>query len=255
MEKKKGFSQKVEAFFAGRGFYIVLFLCVAVIGVSAWVMLAGTGTNVESEVGGFAPEVNNEYAPASTVMPTMPSATERVSEAPTNSASDTSLEDDSDDEVETMAEADEPPALTEAEVFEEADSSFVWPVSGEIEIPYAVDSLIYNRTMSDWRTHAGIDIYAALGTQVMAASSGVVEKIYTDDLYGVTVVIDHMNGLRSIYSNLAEQPTVSVGDSVLPGEVIGAVGTSALAEAGEVTHLHFSMTLDGAAIDPTDFLP
>ena len=47
MEKKKPFAQSVEAFFAGKGFYIVLFLCVAVIGVSAWSMLAGNETDVE----------------------------------------------------------------------------------------------------------------------------------------------------------------------------------------------------------------
>ena len=45
-EKKKGFGESLEAFFAGKGFYIVLFLCVAVIGVSAWAMLTGKGTNV-----------------------------------------------------------------------------------------------------------------------------------------------------------------------------------------------------------------
>lgn len=53
MEKKKSFGESLEAFFAGKGFYIVLFLCVTVIGVSAWSMLAGSETDVDpiGEVG------------------------------------------------------------------------------------------------------------------------------------------------------------------------------------------------------------
>ena len=51
MEEKKSFGESLEAFFAGKGFYIVLFLCVAVIGVSAWAMLTGKGTDVEDGAG------------------------------------------------------------------------------------------------------------------------------------------------------------------------------------------------------------
>ena len=109
--------------------------------------------------------------------------------------------------------------------------------------------------MADWRVHNGIDLAAEAGSRVIAASSGTVEEVRNDDLYGTTVVIDHGNGLKSIYSNLAGTPAVAKGDTVSAGSVIGSVGDTAEAEIGEVAHLHFEMTKDGAEVDPADYLP
>ena len=132
---------------------------------------------------------------------------------------------------------------------------FIWPVVGSVETPHSVEALVYSRTMADWRTHSGIDISTGLGGKVIAAADGTVEQVYTDEMYGMTVVIHHGGGLRSIYSNLAETPAVAVGESVGIGDTIGSVGQTALAEIGDVTHLHFEMTLDGETVDPNDYLP
>ena len=242
MEQKKGFGKTLEAFFAGKGFYIVLILCVAVIGVSAWSMLADRGT-VE-EPGNNVVDAAVRQTPPVTAAPT-PAPTDAVApEAPEI------------DEVSGPAEVEDDAAVWAPQTpADTAPTSYLWPVEGAVEVPYAVTSLVYNRTMADWRTHDGIDIQAELGTHVMAAASGTVENVYEDDMYGMTVIISHGGGVRSIYSNLAETPTVQQGDSVVGGEVIGAVGTTALCETGEVYHLHFAMTLDGASADPTDYLP
>ncbi len=104
-------------------------------------------------------------------------------------------------------------------------------------------------------THEGVDIAAPLGAQVMAVSGGVVAEIAEDDLYGTTVRIDHPNGLQSVYCNLAVEPTVYVGDNVSVGEIIGAVGDTALCETNEVTHLHFELRRDGLSVDPSELLP
>ena len=265
MEKKRGPKGGLEAFFAGKGFYIVLSLCVVIIGVSAWAMLSGTGTHVETpanndltnlEVYGQA-----EYTPSEPQAPEIqdngvlaPSASPAVTASPAV-PSQTPADNTQADPTELSQQEDSAAVWSADDGGLEAEQVFYWPVNGEIEIPYSVDTLIYNRTLSDWRTHPALDIAAAMGTQVMAAGSGRVENIYTDDLYGVTVVIDHMGGLKSIYSNLAETPTVYVGDGVIAGEIIGAVGSTALGETGEVTHLHFAMTLDGQSVDPTEYLP
>ncbi|MGE4485682.1 MAG: peptidoglycan DD-metalloendopeptidase family protein [Oscillospiraceae bacterium] len=50
-------------------------------------------------------------------------------------------------------------------------------------------------------------------------------------------------------------PTVKIGDTVRMGTVIGAVGDTAVGETGEVAHLHFAVTLDGASVDPAEYLP
>ena len=89
----------------------------------------------------------------------------------------------------------------------------------------------------------------------MAAAKGTVAEVYEDDLLGTTVVIDHGEGLKSTYSNLAATPTVAAGDSVNMGDVIGSVGNTAIGETGEVIHLHFAMTKDGVSVDPAEYLP
>jgi murein DD-endopeptidase MepM/ murein hydrolase activator NlpD len=50
-------------------------------------------------------------------------------------------------------------------------------------------------------------------------------------------------------------PTVKEGDAVTMGSVIGAIGDTSLAETGEVTHVHFSMTVNGESADPAAYLP
>lgn len=84
---------------------------------------------------------------------------------------------------------------------------------------------------------------------------GTVEQVCQDDLMGTTVVIDHGDGLQSAYSNLAAVPTVSVGDTVSTGSVIGSVGETALAEHNRAAHLHLEMLRDGVAVDPAQYLP
>jgi murein DD-endopeptidase MepM/ murein hydrolase activator NlpD len=87
-----------------------------------------------------------------------------------------------------------------------------------------VEALAYDKTMADWRTHSGIDIEASLGAKVVATANGRVEAVYNDEMFGTTVVISHGGSLRSVYCNLAAEPTVKAGDAVRMGDVIGSVG-------------------------------
>jgi len=236
-EKGKGFSAQLEAFFEGKGFYIVLFLCAAVIGVSAWVLAMGTHVeqqfdDIRSAGAAVTPGIHVEAtaAPASApveltpVTPAAPAAQPREETQP------------------VWAETIPEPV-------------YVWPVVGDIATPYAVDSLLYDYTMADWRTHAGIDIAAPLGTHVLAAAGGRVEAVEADPLYGTMITLDHGNGVETVYANLAAQPTVYVGDTVAAGDVIGAVGSTAICESAVGTHLHFAVYADGKRADPLDYLP
>ena len=239
MEDKKNDSgqNRLEKFFGGKGFYIVLFLCVAVIGVSAWTLLSSGKSAMQNVSTG---DIELPQPTAATPAPT--EAAETVWEIP-------------EDAVEVVAEPEAPEAVSEPQEADVAPASYVWPVYGQIERPYAMTELVYDKTMADWRTHDGIDIESTLGTQVLAAADGTVTEVYADDLYGTTVVISHGGGIESVYSNLAELPTVEVGQSVSKGDTIGAVGTTALCEAGEVYHLHFAMRADGQSVDPGEYLP
>ena len=248
-EKKKPFAQRMEAFFAGKGFYIVLALCVTVIGLSAWSMLSVDKTADPGEAA--LPVGNMGDVTVGAVGSVRPTAAPTVTQPPKA----TEVPSPAPETAQPEPTAAPTVTIPEDPVPSEVQSYYVWPVTGEVERPYSVTALLYDVTMQDWRTHNGVDLAAELGSSVRAVASGRVTEIRDDDRYGTTVVITHPDGLVSVYANLAELPTVSEGQQVSVGQIIGSVGDTALCEAGEACHLHFAMTLDGVSVDPGEYLP
>lgn len=250
-DKKKDSGGKLERFFSGKGYYIVLFLCAAVIGVSAWTLLSPGERAVESHT---VVTVTAKPSPMPTPVPTQ-QAEETVWDVPEDAQEVIAEPVAPEVQAQEPVTQEQPEPASEPQQADPAPVNWIWPVYGQIEQPYAMTELVYDKTMADWRTHDGIDIESSLGTQVLAAADGVVSEVYTDELLGTTVVIEHGGGVVTVYSNLAELPTVSAGQSVSMGDTIGAVGTTALAEAGEVYHLHFALRVNGTSADPAEYLP
>ncbi len=161
-----------------------------------------------------------------------------------------------DSNAETLGEAETPevPVVDDTPVVITEPSLTVSPVSGEVVTAFSVDELVYNQTMGDWRTHDGVDIEASAGTPVVAACTGTVTAVTDDPLMGTTVVVSHGDGCVTTYANLQAEPTVEVGDDVTAGQVLGAVGATAIAEKSLGPHLHFSVTQNGEAVNPNEFL-
>jgi murein DD-endopeptidase MepM/ murein hydrolase activator NlpD len=94
--------------------------------------------------------------------------------------------------------------------------------------------------------HSGIDLAAARGTPVRATLPGIVTVVVSATGYGLHVVIDHGDGLSSLYGHL-DTVLVMSGDVVTAGQVIGTVGSTGNATG---PHLHFEIRRDGIAEDP-----
>ncbi len=135
--------------------------------------------------------------------------------------------------------------------------TFVLPLEGTVSKLHDEDLLVMSPTMNDYRVHLGLDIQANVGTAVKACADGTVKHIYEDPFMGTSVVIDHGDGLTSLYQNLAETLSqgIAEGVKVKAGDIIGAVGETAIIEIAEEPHLHFEMQKGEEAIDPMDYVP
>lgn len=225
-ENKSG---KMDKFLNGKGFYIVLALCMVVIGISVWTIASHSVVkNVDADI---SLENDGDTAPVMSEATPSPIIEEMDTE-----------------------DADEVGVWTQDDVWTEPEK-WVWPVEGEVSREYSVDALKYDVTMADWRTHDGLDIAAEMGAPVCAAADGTVADIKNDELYGTTVTIDHGAGMKTVYSNLEATPTVSAGDKVSAGDTIGAVGSSAICEVSQEPHVHVALIKDGNSVNPQNYLP
>lgn len=166
----------------------------------------------------------------------------------TNSENDVPEETISTNEVQEEQET----AVVEEPVKKEL--KFEYPVQGEISKPYSVDNLIFSETLQEWIVHKGIDIKAPRTTVVKASEEGTVKAIKNDPRYGLTIIVEHIDGYKTIYSNLLTTEFVQEGENVSKGQSLGTVGNSAAFEIADEPHLHFEMLKDEENVDPTLYL-
>jgi murein DD-endopeptidase MepM/ murein hydrolase activator NlpD len=118
-------------------------------------------------------------------------------------------------------------------------SPFAWPVVGQITQGYS-------------KKHPALDLGAPYGSSVYAAQTGTVTHSgWARTGYGYTVILDHGEGVQSLYSHM-KGTWVTVGQKVERGQLIGEVGST-----GHSTgpHVHFEIRVEGKRVDPGGYLP
>ena len=126
---------------------------------------------------------------------------------------------------------------------------FVWPVTGRISGVYG-SQRIYNGTPGT--PHYGVDVARPEGTPVLAPAAGEVTLAEPDLFYsGGTVILDHGYGFSSSFLHLSKV-SVSVGDRLAPGDLVGAIGATGRATG---PHLDWRMSWFNQRIDPQLLVP
>lgn len=126
--------------------------------------------------------------------------------------------------------------------------------NAQVKKSFNEGALLYSATLKQWQTHSGMDITNTSG-DVLAAAAGKVVSATRDAFYGNTVVIEHTNKFRTVYSSLASLQ-VKAGDTVKSGQLIGKAGTTAVVEVEDGTHMHFEvLDATGNQVDPIKYLP
>ncbi|HHV30162.1 M23 family metallopeptidase [Acetivibrio mesophilus] len=285
---KKISQKKVLDFLDKKGFYIVLVLCITVIGATAALI---TAHNVRSskDIGeediispDMASSIINENASNSTyllpqdgsdaesatetsgeaievIKPSSPAASPKAEESPKPSAKPQKAETQSKTEaqgekVEAVKTAEKSASKSEGKTESNKNVTFAMPVFGEVTFEYAMDRLVYSKTLDEWRAHSGVDLRADRGTPVKVVADGVVTEVKNDPRFGVTIIVEHENGIKTLYANLASGDMVTPNQKVKQGEIIGSVGNTAIIESAEPAHLHFEVLKDNKPVDPKSYL-
>lgn len=139
--------------------------------------------------------------------------------------------------------------LPETSDFPPAPPRWVWPARGTLTSGFG----------ARWGGfHNGIDIANRAWSPIVAARSGIVREAGWCSGYGYCVKLAHGGGVETIYGHLIDRPTVSRGDEVAAGELIGYMGSTYDRAGGGYStgvHLHFTVLVNGKAINPLRVLP
>jgi len=136
------------------------------------------------------------------------------------------------------------PAVTTAPAIDSRNSRWIqlaWPVSGPVTSAYG---------MRDGQPHEGIDIAAVEGVPIHAAGPGRVVFAGSRGTYGLAVVIDHGEGLCTLYAHCSKIMAAE-GEWVEAGAIIAEVGNTGRSRG---PHLHLEVRYGGTPLDPLTYL-
>ena len=197
MSKIRFKNTKAGGFFAKRGFYIALAVCLIAIGGAAW-----TAVNTIGRTPDPIDYPSDSFLGYESYVEDTEEADNPVSGIPAAEASEPAESESKEPERGSVGAQKKDESYPSSEAAVSAKIYYVLPVSGNVTKIFNDKELQYSATYKDWRLHEGIDIEAPKGSQVVAVADGVVTDVFDDPLMGHTVVIEHGGGIIAYYSGL-----------------------------------------------------
>ncbi len=127
--------------------------------------------------------------------------------------------------------------------------SLVWPVAGNVLIPYSMDKTVFFSTLEQYKYNPAMILSANEGDAISAVASGRVTDVFYDEEIGNAVSVDIGNGYEVTYGQLKDI-AVTKGATVEKGAVLGYIAAPTIYYSVEGTNAYFKVTLNGEAVDP-----
>lgn len=135
----------------------------------------------------------------------------------------------------------------------DAENGLAWPITGRVILNYSMDKAVYFETLNQYRYNPSMVIEAVVGEPITAAADGKVISIRDDVETGGTLRCDLGDGYELIYGQL-ENFTVSEGDYVTRGQIIGYVASPSIFYTKEGSNVYFELLKDGEPVNPLELL-
>lgn len=258
------------------GFYLVLFLCICIVGVTA-VWVSGDNFNqiskleeeqkAEDDILDYFPE---DEEPEIAIEEPEIKEEEKEEKIEEPQAKEEVKEEAKKEEKPQVQAKEEPKKEAKPQVKQEAKKeeeavevsanarrakAMLVPIMGKQSMGFAGDKLVYSETLEQWTTHDGLDIKANKGSSVRTVLKGVVKDIKDTDDLGRVITIDHGDGLITKYAGISEKILVKKNQSINKGDLVASIGEAVGYEVSQGPHLHFEVLENGKNIDPKAYIP
>ncbi|MFD3158242.1 peptidoglycan DD-metalloendopeptidase family protein [Haloimpatiens sp. FM7330] len=245
MNKNNG---KTSGFFRKEGFYVALFVCLCIV---AAVAAISSRNNKISKKQSLQSKSKVEQKQKANNKPDI-SLVDKSSEADKSYENALEVKNHKKNTTVNISKKNE----NVSKVSKNVSSKMIKPVKGNVAREYSEVPVMW-KSIGTSRPNFGIDIKTTLGEKVTAVKNGVVVEVGDNkDGFGKQVIIDHKNGLKSVYANLGENIYVKKDQKVKQGEKIGEVGNTTLRSFNEDygVNLHFEMLKDNKHINPAKYI-
>lgn len=256
MANSKNFKEKFVDFMSGKGFYAVLAVCLIGAGAAAWTAVDRTVDRIDENNKKIVEKSSSEEVK-------MPSWDFDEAEKTGKKKEDVKIENKEGSSKpekkskEAEAKKDKKPEPKEKKPNNNQSEKtlrpqplvFVMPVEGNIIASFSNGKLVKDHTLNEWKTHNGVDIKAPIGSKVVSAAEGKIEKIHKDKLWGNVIEISHRDGTTAFYCGVEPVSGIKEGISISGNQPIGKV-INIPCEINSEPHIHFGMKKENNWIDP-----